>query len=500
MTKSSRWLAPLIALQACATAAPIGTSSSAPESAPAPALTAPLEAQVNTAHEGDTVAPAPHQEETRAKVEPAPLCTLGPIALDTPPTALIEDPKGTMSAFYEAMSKTLLKTPGAITRIGHWSDSTLASDGVSSFARRRLQLSYGDAGHGFVMPIRSITHYAHRDVQRWSGGTWYNTPLVGGKTRDGRYGLGGWVSRGRKHAWATLATATKRSPVGHAMSKLHVYYMSGPRQGELAVKVDASPHSTISTHADKVGEEMATISMPDGEHRVSLRVSSKRSVRLFGVALEREGPGFIYDSFGILGALARRFVRVDPKHWATQLRFRDHDLVMIQYGGNSIQDGSISYTRYRTYFRDLIRLFRAERPDTPCLVMSPHDHGRKRGLGVIDTDPKLIKIMTIQRETALEEGCAWFSVFDAMGGHGSMGRYLKERLAYADLRHLRFAGAERIAHHIVDALEAGFNSYRDTRCGSKEELSLKSKLEKARAQVFRDGRMNREAGATTRVR
>ena len=446
-------------------------------------------------------APSAMEELTPATAPPPPppLCQVSPIPLSREPSALIEDPKGTLGPFYEAMTQTLLKAPGAVTRIGHWSDSTLASDGVSSFARRRLQLSYGDAGHGFVLPIRTITHYAHRDVQRWSGGTWYNTPLVGGKTRDGRYGLGGWVSLGRKHAWATIATATKRSPVGHAMSKLHVYYMSGPKQGELSVKVDAKAHSKISTHADEVGEEMATIEVPDGEHRVALRVTSKRSVRLFGVALEREGPGFIYDSFGILGALARRFVRVEPEHWATQLKMRDHDLVMIQFGGNSIQDGGISYTRYREQYRQLIRLFTTHRPETPCIVMSPHDHGRKRGRGVIDTDPKLLKILTIQREVAFEEGCAFFSVFDAMGGEGSMGRYFRERLAYADLRHLRFAGAERIADHIVDAIEAGFNAHRQKTCGSEEERRVEPHLKERPAQISGHRRMDNQALTAPRV-
>mgnify|MGYP001139580469 CR=1 FL=1 len=425
--------------------------------------------------------PAPLSESIEAlpqeEARPAPpICALEPISLKRTPSALIDDPKGAMRGFYEAMQETLLKKDKAITRIGHWSDSTLASDGVSSFARRRLQNAYGDAGHGFVLPVRSIPHYAHRDIQRWSGGRWYNTPLVGGKTRDGRYGLGGWVSVGRKHAWATLATATKRSPVGHAVSQLHLYYMSGPKQGDIEVKVDGELLKTISTGAEKIGEEMATLRVPDGEHRLALRVKSSQNVRLFGAALERDGPGFVYDSFGILGALARRFVRVEPEHWGKQLALRDHDLVIIQFGGNSIQDGGLNYSKYRDYFRKLIRLFRQHRPGTSCLVMSPHDHGRKRGLGVIDTDPKLLKLLPIQRSVALEEGCAWFSVFDAMGGEGSMGRYFRARQAYGDLRHLRFKGAELIAHHIVDALEAGFNRYRESfSCESKEKGGVEPK-------------------------
>jgi len=366
-----------------------------------------------------------------------------------------------MKAFYRAMARTLLGHEDAITRIGHWSDSTLASDGVSSFARRRLQLSYGDAGHGFVLPIRQIPHYTHRDIQRWSGGRWLNVPLVGGKTRDRRYGLGGWVSIGRRGAWTTLATAGRRSPVGRAASKLHLYFLRGPDKGDLAVRLDGKLHATVQTSLGEPGDGMATVRFPDGPHRLSLRVSSRDRVRLYGAALERDGPGFVYDSFGILGALSRRFRRIDPDHWRRQLAHRDHDLLMIQFGGNSIQDGALNYTRYREQFRELVRLFRKGSPDASCLVLSPHDHGRRRRARVVDTDPKLLRLLPLQREVALEEGCAWPSVFDAMGGEGSMGRYHRKGKAYGDLRHLRNRGAEAIADHLVDALERGFGEHLD---------------------------------------
>ena len=466
----------------------VGCATLSPPSPPPPSALAELDtAPPRPEPSPDPIsAPAPSPApEPAAEPEPPPppACALNPITLAAPPTATIEDPHGVMTSFYAQMSETLLETPGAITRIGHWSDSTLASDGVSSFARRRLQSRYGDAGHGFVLPVRSITHYAHRDVQRWSGGRWLNIPLVGGKTRDGRYGLGGWVSIGRKGAWAAVGTAGRRSPVGHNMSKLHLYYLAAPHFGSFTVRLDGEPFTTVSTAAEERHDAMTTLTVPDGPHRLSLRVSTAARVRLFGVALEREGPGFVYDSFGILGALARRFSRVDRPHWKAHLGFRAHDLMMIQYGGNSIQDGGLNYTRYRSQFRALVRLFRDARPEAACLVLSPHDHGRRRGRGVIDTDPKLHKLLPLQREVALEEGCAWFSVFDAMGGEGSMGRYHRTRKAYADLRHLRFRGAKAIAHHIVDAFEQGFNDYLERlSCPaaierSVQELRVESHLE-----------------------
>ena len=444
----------------------IGCATSRPPAAPRPAPAV----QVKASTPAPAEAPAPKPAEAPAPkpvvVAPPPpppaACGAPRPELEHPPAAQVEDPKGVMAPFYEAMARTLMAEEGAITRIGHWSDSTLAADGVSSYVRRRLQLAYGDAGHGYVLPNREIPHYGHRDIQRWSGGRWLNIPLVGGKTHDARYGLGGWVSIGRKGGWFTLRTATKRSPVGLAMSKLHVYHLEGPQLGELTVQLNGEPFALISTDAPERRDAMATVTFPDGPHRISLRVHTSNRVRLYGVAVERDGPGFIYDSFGILGALARRFKRVDPAHWKAHLGFRPHDLLLIQFGGNSIQDGGLSYTKYREDFRRLVRLFRDGRPETACMVLSPHDHGRRIRGGRIDTAPRMFKLMPIQREVAIEEGCAWFSVFDAMGGNGSMGRYYRKGMASSDLRHLRLKGAKAIANHLVDALEHGFNAHLDT--------------------------------------
>ncbi len=82
------------------------------------------------------VVPAPPKEVVPAPpkevVPPAPGCGVTHPKLAQAPAATIEDTQGAMTPFYEAMVDTLLKRDGAVTRIGHWSDSTLASDGPDS--------------------------------------------------------------------------------------------------------------------------------------------------------------------------------------------------------------------------------------------------------------------------------------------------------------------------------------------------------------------------------
>ena len=66
--------------------------------------------------------------------------------------------------------------------------------------------------------------------------------------------------------------------------------------------------------------------------------------------------------------------------------------------------------------------------------------------------------MEVQERIAIEEGCAWYSVFDAMGGEGAMGRWFKAspRLGWGDFAHATPAGAKVLGTYFFKALMRGF--------------------------------------------
>lgn len=406
--------------------------------------------------------PAPAAEAPAPPGPPPAACRVPVDRLAAPePTAALEDPTGAMAPFYEALARTGAGEEGALTRIGHWSDSTLAADGMSSFARRRLQLAFGDGGHGFILADAEMEHYGHRDIRHLSGGDWKTVKLVGGKTRDGRYGLGGAVSIGRDGSWTVLQT-TSGKPVGDRAGRFEVLYLAGPDQGRFDVRVDRkrTPALRVDADSEMFADAKASVEVPDGPHHFQLTVRTGRRVRVYGLVMERHGPGVVYDAFGILGAKVQRFKRIDRVHLERQLALRGHDLMILQFGGNSLQIPGLDWAVYEERFRQTVRTFRGLRPDAACLIASPHDHGRRRGGGGYDTDPKLLAMMPVQRRVALEEGCAWLSVFDAMGGAGAMGEWYRKGMAYGDLRHLRLKGADRLAGELTSSLLAGFREWR----------------------------------------
>ena len=372
----------------------------------------------------------------------------------------IEDPTGRgMRAFYEALEKTARARDGAITRVGHYGDSSIATDLLTSTIRDDLQARFGDAGHGFVLAAKGYIPYKHRGIRQSSNPEdWDVREVVRRQDRNGRYGYGGVQSRAEPGAWAWIGTA-KRGDVGTKASRFDIYYEAQPHGGTFSVRLDKGEREIVSTKSDILGDGVYSIKAPDGPHRINLRYLRGGPVNFYGVVVERNGPGVVYDSLGLVGARANRLLNFDAEHIKSQLERRGVNLIVLGFGGNEASDNRTEEAFYQDY-RQVLRRMRQGREDLSCLVFAPLDQAR-RHRGRIRTLPTLALIVEAQRRAAFDAGCAFYDTWQAMGGQGAMRRWYKARprLAMGDFRHATPAGYEIIGNMFYKALLAGFAHY-----------------------------------------
>jgi len=375
-------------------------------------------------------------------------------------TVYIEDPTGRgMRAFYESLERTARAEKGAITRIGHYGDSSIATDLITSTVRQNLQARFGDAGHGFVLAAKGYIPYKHRGVRQSSNPeSWEIREVVRRQDRNGRYGYGGVQSRARRGSWARVGTA-KRGDIGRNASRFDIYYETQPRGGKFSVRLDRGERQIVSTKADTLGDGVYSIAAPDGPHVIEFRYARGGPVNFYGVVVEREGPGVVYDSLGLLGARANRLLNYDKSHIKAQLKRRGVNLLVLGFGGNEASDNRTEQEFYEDYLRVLSRM-RQGREDLSCLVFAPLDQAR-RHRGRIRTLPTIPLIVTAQRRAAFDSGCAFYDTWQAMGGEDAMRRWYKARprLAMGDFRHATPAGYEIIGNMFYKAILAGFAGY-----------------------------------------
>ncbi|MEY4546975.1 MAG: hypothetical protein RL685_3170 [Pseudomonadota bacterium] len=379
----------------------------------------------------------------------------------------IEKPEA-LDHYFGQLTLTELKVPGAITRAGQWGDSVLGGDGLTHALRQRLQARFGDAGHGFHALSRYSVGYRHHGVRFDDRGGWRSCEIIFKCRPDAHYGYAGVHSSsagGGESAWRTNG----KSP-GDKVSRFELWYAKAPDGGRFQVKIDGGSPKTVDTRADTLTDAVEVFHLPEGPHAFEVRATGNGVSRGYGVVLERDVPGVVWDELSLIGSFTQRLDYQDGEHLARQLRRRNVDLMVFMFGGNDVQrendDLKTTMRPYENEYSRVIRKFRAGRPDASCMVMSLIDHGA-RVENTVRTRPIVPRLVSAQRRVAEAQGCAFFDTFKAMGGENSIARWFQARpqLAAPDFSHPTAAGQAVIATLVYRALMKRYAEYRERKAG-----------------------------------
>jgi hypothetical protein len=376
----------------------------------------------------------------------------------------IVDSSGAMSAFYKQLGRTIRGEPHAITRVLHYGDSVVASDLISGTMRRRMQEKFGDSGHGFILIANPWQWYYHNDVGHRASEGWSMSRITGPLAKDGMYGLGGVSFHTAEAANASFNTVVEGN-FGNKVTRFDVYYLEQPGGGDFQLEVKDIPHVRVHTAGDAKVSKKATIDVagPDGGRAsMTVRALGGGDVRMFGVVMERDVPGVQYDSLGALGGRANLWGQVNKDHWKEQIALRDPALLVFQYGTNESEDGGVNEPLYRKWVGDLIDAAKVAAPNASILVMAPPDRAEKADGGELRSSHVIVRIVELQEEIAKEHGVAFWNTWKAMGGKGSMGKWVKRGLANADLTHPTPSASVILGDLMFKAVMAGYDAYAST--------------------------------------
>lgn len=370
--------------------------------------------------------------------------------------------------YFGKLTLSDLRVPGAITRASLWGDSVIGGDGLTEAIRQRLQRRFGDAGHGFHAIGKYSRWYSHRGVRYQERRDWDTCLIIFKCEKDRRYGYGGVSSTSNGRALSMWATVSDE--LGRNLSRFELWYQKRPDGGGFEIRVDGRVAKLVDSRADQVGDDVESVQFADGEHEIEVAALGTGVARGYGVVLERDTPGVVWDELSLIGSFIQRLDYEDPDHIAGQVRRRDVDLLAFMFGGNDLSrehsDLKTTMLPYEAEYTRVLRKFRAGKPRAACLILSMTDHAIKRD-EVIVSRPGVARFVAAQRKVALAEGCAFFDVYTAMGGIGAIerGRQQKPPLASPDLRHPTVAGQRRIGGLFYGALMHGYASFRRAHAG-----------------------------------
>jgi lysophospholipase L1-like esterase len=369
----------------------------------------------------------------------------------------LEDARGALGAFYESLARTAAKQPGARTRISHFGDSLIEMDLISGPARKILQQRFGDAGHGFVRVSWTKPWYKHQDVFFRLTPEWINTENWKTLSPDlsNLFGIGGPVSTAYK-AGATATYGTVKGFPGDRVSRFEVLLLGTPEGGRVQVAADGKAVGTIDTRAPKAGSAWAAIDVPDGPHTFAVKALD-RGARLFGVVLERDAPGVVYDALGINGIGMPVFLKIDRREWLVQAAHRAPALIVLGFGINEAGNDELDLADYGRKVAQVIQALHQAAPRASILLIGPLDRATKQGTQLVSM-PLVRPIVDAQRKAAAENHAAFWCIHEAMGGEGSMAKWYqaRPRLGSGDLMHVTPEGSQLLAEQFTTALLQGF--------------------------------------------
>ncbi len=374
-------------------------------------------------------------------------------------TALVDADHRGMDPFYRALHRAA--NGAGIARAAHYGDSTIAADGITSQVRSRLQKRFGNGGPGYLSAGMDPRWNFRRDVTIDRAGDWKTISLLLGGG-GGRYAYGGIVSTASPDGRLTITAPKGAGGKPTPMHRFELWLQGGADRGSWWTTLDGAPAGSGSAASGATVDLRHAVDKPEGYTRLAFGATGG-DVPFYGVVMETQGPGVVWDALGVVGVGSRSFTQHSRKHLASQIAQRDPDLIVVMLGGNELglpALGKGDGAGYIPYFTETVRRLRAGAPDAACLLITPVDQGTREG-GTARTKPNLARLVAAQQKAAANEGCAFWNAWAAMSGPDAIVRWsaMKPPLAWTDLNHLSKAGQDIIGNLLADAVEHGYDGW-----------------------------------------
>jgi lysophospholipase L1-like esterase len=369
--------------------------------------------------------------------------------------------------FFDALNK--LRSDPRSVRVLHYGDSQIEGDRITDYLRMKLQGQFGGQGPGLLslMPIApSVTNR----VEAGTGFDRYNVFTMKDKrVMHNNYGVLAGFTRFLPYRKISDSTEVASSEVkisttkfGGANStkykKVRLFY--GGAQARTWCEFYDGPALSGADSLEAGGILRVRdyqVGLGSLSHR--FKFIGKDSPDLYAVSLESE-QGIYVDNIALRGSSGTFYHQINFPQMKQFYDLLNVKLIILQFGGNalpSIKDPTMA-VNYAGYLRGQIAILKKLAPGASIIFIGPADMSVKEGTAYV-THPQLENTRDAIRKVVLESGCAFFDMYDCMGGKNSMASWVDQKLAATDYIHFSPQGARKIATLFYSALISEYNSY-----------------------------------------
>ena len=334
-------------------------------------------------------------------------------------------------------------------RIAHYGDSILLGDVISENLRQNFQIKFGGDGIGFLS-IKPDDIRMKRTIRQTVTGDWKMGSITTGNRSHFPIGISGLTTKATRNSTVKFRT-TKFMRTSRSFKTVRIFYSNA--NSSSTIKYSFEKGKFISKKL-KPGPSIKqlVINAPHLEKSLDINFGSAAGTYFYGVSLET-GNGIYVDNFSFKGGSGVTLTDIDEKTMKDFDKYLNYKLVIINFGINATTLPISSLIWYKNKMLKVVKHFKRAIPGASILLVSVGDKSIKINSRFV-TDPKVLRLVKLQKEIATETKIAFWNLFEAMGGNNSMSRWVNAGppLALRDFVHLTNLGGKIIADLITQAL------------------------------------------------
>ncbi|MFB1004753.1 MAG: hypothetical protein QMC70_11525 [Bacteroidia bacterium] len=368
-----------------------------------------------------------------------------------------------------------------VVRILHYGDSQLEGDRITDYFRNKMQRIYGGEGPGILLPNEPAASSRRSAFVSESKNISKQAIYVKGGSATGKQlGIGAaaftisgasskfveWIdetdSVGNRNAVFTdtnQALAYMQIRIGSSG-----YYLA-KRHSKATLLYGTDEPFVVNIQSDNyVNDYTLPVAGEIGRYTWDIRTKKKLKLiftkgkfpTIYGLALDGD-RGVAVDNFAMRGSSAMGFSKMDIGLYGKQLKEMNVCAIILQYGINVVPNVRSDYGYYKNSLKKQLNSIKAAYPGITILVIGPSDMSLNRG-GKMVSYSNIPLIRDAMQEAALESGCCFWDLYEAMGGENSMAAWVKKGLAQKDYTHFSFKGARYVGEMLFNAIHQEINT------------------------------------------
>ena len=382
--------------------------------------------------------------------------------------------------------KTLLhglnnESKNKVVRILHYGDSQLEGDRITDYFRNRMQQKFGGKGPGILLPKEPAASSRRSVFVSESKNFKKNAIYVkGSKVDDNKYGIGGsaYNISGASSTFVKWdSVVVNDSITGPKKVRVAKYSSTNQAVAQLKLKIGYSGYDLAKKHSRITlmyqNDEYFDVNIRSdnyindytllptvGPGIKSWNISTKKKLTfsfnkgkfptIYGVALDGK-VGVAVDNFAMRGSSAIGFDKMNGAFYKRQLDKMNVRGIILQYGINVVPNVRSDYEYYKKILVRQLTSIKKANPGVSIIVIGPSDMSRNKG-GRMVSYTNIPLIRDAMKEAALESGCCFWDLYEAMGGENSMVAWVDKGLAQKDYTHFSYKGAKYVGEMLYDAI------------------------------------------------